>query len=419
MLARDSVDTSGSLDGAVREQRGVQRAVQLRARVVGDASVDRDPGAPRRALDRADPIERHACLADQRAARLEDDLRPVGEGLLDAIEQGAHEDLDRSDDVEARVANAEAAAEIQDIGFERERSDAVDRGKRRLRPSELRPDVHVQARNLERGASRGLRRLEHLLERNAELRALVTGPDRLVRLGLDTGCDAEEHAAHARGGRPFHLLERIENDERGARVGCSAQLVVALVVPVDDQAVSAHTCAARELELAARRDGGADVDRREEAQQGHVRERLRPEHDQGAGRRAAVRADAGADRLLAVDDQRRPERRRELVCRKAADPQAAVGRLRRVGEQLEHGAIVAGASGQPDHQPWTICASPGPPGAPTTTNSAPSGPASNPRIVSLWMRTASHGFSSLTSSASLIRALPLTSTKTSSCVLCV
>src|SRR5262245_24991031 len=63
------------------------------------------------------------------------------------------------------------------------------------------------------------------------------------------------------------------------------------------------------------------------------------------------------------------------------------------------------------HQPGLICASPGPAlGAPYRISSAPSGPPSRLRIVSRWMRTASNGRSSSTSSSSLMRALPSTST---------
>ena len=63
----------------------------------------------------------------------------------------------------------------------------------------------------------------------------MAGADRLVRLGLDAGRHADEHAPHARGGRALRLVERVEDDER-ARLGGRAQLLVGLVVAVDERA---------------------------------------------------------------------------------------------------------------------------------------------------------------------------------------
>src|SRR5262249_32991493 len=78
--------------------------------------------------------------------------------------------------------------------------------------------------------------------------------------------------------------------------------------------------------------------------------------------------------------------------------------------------LVLGVGHQSVHQSCSIGPSPGPVlGAPKAITSAPSGPASKFRIVSLWMRTASQGFRSTISSSSFSRALPLTRTYTSSC----
>src|ERR1041385_4097193 len=64
--------------------------------------------------------------------------------------------------------------------------------------------------------------------------------------------------------------------------------------------------------------------------------------------------------------------------------------------------------GQSIHQPFVIGPSPGPVlGAPKAISSAPSGPPSMLRIVSRWIRTASSGFRSITSSSSFNFAVPL------------
>src|SRR5581483_1483470 len=93
VLAADGEDAGGRVLYAVREQCGVAGAVQRRARVVGHAAVDRDPGGRAAALDDADAVEGEAGAADERAAGLEDELRP-GEAerrprLLDPLGQRA------------------------------------------------------------------------------------------------------------------------------------------------------------------------------------------------------------------------------------------------------------------------------------------------------------------------------------------
>ena len=92
------------------------------------------------------------------------------------------------------------------------------------------------------------------------------------------------------------------------------ELLVGLVVAVEEDPVAADAGRLRERELAERRDVGADALLGEDAQDRDVRERLRPVDDERARRRVGVRARLGAERLLAVDDERRAvlgrERRR-------------------------------------------------------------------------------------------------------------
>jgi hypothetical protein len=46
---------------------------------------------------------------------------------------------------------------------------------------------------------------------------VVGGLDRLVRLGVDPGRRADEHAPDAGGRSPLDLVERVEDDEADAR----------------------------------------------------------------------------------------------------------------------------------------------------------------------------------------------------------
>ena len=132
----------------------------------------------------------------------------------------------------------------------------------------------------------------------------------------------------------------------------------------------------REAQLAERRDVRADPLLREQPQDRHVRERLRAVDDERVGRGRAVRARARPDRLLAVDDERRPELVRERGRADAAERQLAVVDVSGVGEELERGRV------NPATSRCVLLPSPGPVfGAPIAISSAPSGPASSARIV--------------------------------------
>ena len=93
----------------------------------------------------------------------------------------------------------------------------------------------------------------------------------------------------------------------------------------------------RERELAERRDVGADALLGEQPQQRDVRERLRPVDDERAGRGLAVRARLRADRLLAVDDERRPVLRRRAARAGTPPSVSSPSSIRRDREELEHG----------------------------------------------------------------------------------
>jgi hypothetical protein len=83
------------------------------------------------------------------------------------------------------------------------------------------------------------------------------------------------------------------------------------------EAVPTETRPPRELELAERRHVRADSLLAEDAQQRDVRERLRPVDDERAGRRPREEPRSLAQRLLAVNEERRAER---LCQRRGADP---------------------------------------------------------------------------------------------------
>ena len=289
MLAGDPVDAARRLVGAVREQRLVASAVELRARVVGHAAVDRRVRDTARFLDRADAVERHAGAADERPARLEDQRHAVGH----EFGERADELRDRRQLLVAVVPDAEPATEVEHARCPgeplEEREHPLEGEHALVGAAELRADVDVEAVDLEPELPCPLDLALCGVGSKAELRLLVGGLDRAVRDGLDARRQAHEHAPHAGGRRRLRLTGRIEDDER-IRLRSRAQLLLRLVVAVEDEPLARNSRRPRERELAERRDVGADALLAEQPQQRDVRERLRPVDDERARRGLAIRA---------------------------------------------------------------------------------------------------------------------------------
>src|SRR5204863_7037020 len=102
-----------------------------------------------RLLDRADPVQRHARPADERAPRLEDQRNAFRHEFDERPDELAHQGRA----LVAVVAEAESATEIEDLRqpakpFE-EREDALERKHALVHTFELRADVDVHALDLE------------------------------------------------------------------------------------------------------------------------------------------------------------------------------------------------------------------------------------------------------------------------------
>jgi hypothetical protein len=132
------------------------------------------------------------------------------------------------------------------------------------------------------------------------------------------------------------LVERIEDHEAHAGLGRRGELLVALVVAVQDDALGGHPGLQSEGQLAECRDVRAEPLGGEEAQQRDVRERLDAVGDQRACRRGQVRGGAGTERLLAVDEERRAVFLSECRGRYAANGQLAALERGALGEELKH-----------------------------------------------------------------------------------
>ena len=156
----------------------------------------------------------------------------------------------------------------------------------------------------------------------------------MVRLGLDSGRQADEDRLDSRLLRPGDLLQRVEHEE-GTSVRSRLQLAVRLVVAVKHQPVPRDAGAERELELPEGRDVGAEALSREQAQERDVRKSLGPVDDERIRVHARVRARTRENGIPAVDEQRRPELACERGRAHAADDELAVFDAGRVGKELD------------------------------------------------------------------------------------
>ena len=160
-----------------------------------------------------------------------------------------------------------------------------------------------------------------------------------MRHGLDARRQPDEDAAHACGRRRLGLAGSVEHDERAGFRG-SPQLRFRLVVAVEHDPLAGDLGGPRERELAEGRDVGADAFFREQPELRDVRERLRPVDEERTRRLLAVRAHLRADRLRAVDEERRPVPFRQLSCMQTTDRELAALDPHRFRKEFEHLASI-------------------------------------------------------------------------------
>ena len=187
-----------------------------------------------------------------------------------------------------------------------ERGEPDDRLRLRVEVRELRADVHVKPQYGELTGQGVLDQLSRLSGWKPELRAVVPGPDRLVGVGVDAERDPNEHALDSGFGGERGLVGCVE-DDGCAFGGCFAEKRAVLVVPVPDDLLAAVARRPRERQLTGRCDIDTDSLLTQEAQHGDVRERLRPEGDVASATAPFNALCAVAERLLAVDEERRAE----------------------------------------------------------------------------------------------------------------
>ena len=238
------------------------------------------------------------------------------------------------------VADPEPAAEVGDLrrpaelvaAARREGREAHDRLGLCVEVRELRADVDVDAEHVEAPLERLRDDGTGLIGREPELRAVVPRADRLVRVGVDAERDPHERALDAGGRGEAGLVPRVEHD-RCADLRRLRQEGLVLVVAVDDEVAAAEARGTRERELAGGGDVRADPRLVQQAEQGDVGERLRPEEDPPVADGRPERVRPLAQRLLAEDHEGRPVRLGELRHGDPAERQLAVVEGRRSREE--------------------------------------------------------------------------------------
>ena len=244
------------------------------------------------------------------------------------------------------MADAEAAAEVD----ERAASSRARRGSARRTPraativaavrvevGELRADVHVEPGDVEPALERSLdspQRLSSGGRPNFE----PWWPVRIASCvsastpGVTRTSTRRTPAAAARLASSGASSTTVAPASAAAARSSSSDLLL----PCTTSWSPVEPGRARERELAERRDVGAEPFLGEQPQHRDVRERLRPVDDERARSRGAEGAGALAQRLLAVDDERRAEARGELGRRDPAERELAVAIAAELGEELEH-----------------------------------------------------------------------------------
>src|SRR6266581_4910626 len=117
----------------------------------------------------------------------------------------------------------------------------------------------------------------------------MCGANRLVRVRLDPGREADQRARDSGSARAIDFLERVDDDERAELRG-RGQLLVRLVVAVDDEPLAGEAGGERELQLPERGDVGADSLLGKKAEELDVRECFRAVRDEGVRSGGAIRA---------------------------------------------------------------------------------------------------------------------------------
>jgi len=350
VLAGHRDDHAGRDGGLVRQHRLIARVVQHGTHVVAHAAVDSDVGAHAGdLLDGPDRVGSDSRLTRDRAPGLDEESgkrhAPVSRLRRDRLRGDGGELGDRRRPVLFRIADAETAADVEQATVEVElAAPHLQGGEQRLdlapvgiEGEDLRTDVGVHADEVERRrraqTADGLRR-RAVLEPEAELAVDLTGLHEAVRARADPRCQAHEHLlpdAARRGGalETFDLGEGVDDEGSDADVEGKPDLGCGLVVPVEVDAPCREGGEPRRGELAARGHVQREPFLGDELTHGAAGERLARvddlERTRIHGERLEVRPALSAQGGLVVDEERRPERVRQLDDVAAPDLEMTVG----------------------------------------------------------------------------------------------
>ena len=241
----------GSVRGHRTGQEGlVARAVERRTGVVHEPAVAGNVGADaRHLLDRSHAVDRDPGRCGDGAAGLSGD--PGGYPV--ALARLAHHLPplgDRRCLLAFDVGHADSAShgELGQTAFVAERSEGVDGLLVEAGHEHLRADVRVESHQLQAGLGPGPFDRPRGLPRGqaeTELGVVLSGHDELVGVGFHSGCDAQQSlgdqtVVRMEAGQAVQLVEAVDDDPSDPCSPSVTELVFALVVPVQHQALGRH-----------------------------------------------------------------------------------------------------------------------------------------------------------------------------------
>ncbi len=203
---------------------------------------------------------------------------------------------------------------------------------------ELRADVDVEACDLEPEIEGALERPERGVGRQPELRAVMPGLDRLVRVGLDAERHADQHPT------PVPSTSSGSSSESSTivapGVGGGQELARRLRIPVHDERSPSSPAARANASSPAEATSAPMPSSAKSRRSATFGKAFGAVDDERLRHRSPDLARSRAERVLAVDDEGRSEALRELARPQAPEDELAPLDSRGIREELEHPPIL-------------------------------------------------------------------------------
>jgi len=219
-------------------------------------------------------------------------------------------------------------------------SESLDGEQALVDTRELRPDVEVHACNIDSEPARLVDHAQRAFRRQPNLDSSCAVRIERCVAASTPGVQADECALHSCACSSHRLVLRVEHD-RDARLRSRAQLFVRLVIAMEEDAISRDPAVCANASSPSVDTSAPTPSSASTRSSADVRKRLRPVDDQSVGRGCAIRARLGADRLFAVDDERRAMLGREAARGDAAEVELTGVDASGIGKKRKHRLLVS------------------------------------------------------------------------------